>query len=130
MVMAFNPVKLAKVAELTGKTPEEIYENVCEQVLLGNTTLDTYPLKTVGCKSYREALDKLANGEKLVVLDEYLEEYGLSKDSPKRTIIFNVELGMHVMLDCNQRVSILEHIIVSVLFDALGSIYRLVENNQ
>lgn len=75
-------------------------------------------------------MDKLANGEKLVVLDEYLEEYGLSKDSSKRTIIFNVELGMHVMLDCNQRVSILEHIIVSVLFDALGSIYRLVENNQ
>lgn len=123
--MSFNDERLAKLAELTGKTPEEIYEKVCSQVLRGNTTLDTYTLEDVGCSSYTEAMDKIANGEELIVLDEYLEDCDLTEDDPERTIRVNVYLG--VELDCDEEVSMLQYLAEAVLSDVLSTLYSLTE---
>lgn len=123
--MSFNVKRLAKLAELTGKTPEEIYEIACSQVLRGNTTLDTYSLESVGCSSYAEAMNKISNGEELVVLDEYLEDCDLTEDDPERTIRVNVYLG--VELDCDEELSMLQYLADAVLSDILSTLYSLTE---
>lgn len=123
--MSFRYERLAKLAELTGKTPEEIYEIACSRVLRGNTTLDTYTLESVGCSSYVEAMDKISNGEDLVVLDEYLEDCDLTEDDPQRTIRVNVYLG--VELDCDEELSMLQYLADAVLSDILSTLYSLTE---